>query len=115
MIIQQLRITCRNKNRGIQLEDENIENLGRGNLIDLLYKKVSRPYIIKPTFLTGHPIDLSPLARSNDDDPSITDRFQLIVNGQEIINGYSELVDSEEQEKRFIEQNTLKKMVMKRP
>ena len=96
------------RNRGIQLEDENIENLGRGNLIDLLYKKVSRPYIIKPTFLTGHPIDLSPLARSNDDDPSITDRFQLIVNGQEIINGYSELVDSEEQEKRFIEQNTLK-------
>lgn len=96
------------RNRGIQLEDENIENLGRGNLIDLLYKKVSRPYIIKPTFLTGHPIDLSPLARSNDDDPSITDRFQLIVNGQEIINGYSELVDSQEQEKRFIEQNTLK-------
>ena len=96
------------RNRGIQLEDENIENLGRGNLIDLLYKKVSRPYIIKPTFLTGHPIDLSPLARSNDDDPSLTDRFQLIVNGQEIINGYSELVDSQEQEKRFIEQNTLK-------
>ncbi len=96
------------RRRGIQLEDENIENLGRGNLIDLLYKKVSRPYIIKPTFLTGHPIDLSPLARSNDDDPSLTDRFQLIVNGQEIINGYSELVDSEEQEKRFIEQNELK-------
>ncbi len=96
------------RNRGIQLEDENIESLGRGNLIDLLYKKVSRPYIIRPTFLTGHPIDLSPLARSNDDDPSLTDRFQLIVNGQEIINGYSELVDSQEQEKRFIEQNELK-------
>ena len=85
------------RRRNIQLEDENIENLGRGNLIDLLYKKVSRPYIIKPTFLTGHPIDLSPLARSNDEDPTLTDRFQLIVNGQEIINGYSELVDSQEQ------------------
>lgn len=96
------------RNKGIQLDEENIENLGRGNLIDTLYKKVSRPYIIRPTFLTGHPIDLSPLARSNDDDPSLTDRFQLIVNGQEIINGYSELVDSEEQEKRFIEQNELK-------
>lgn len=96
------------RNRGIQLEDENIENLGRGNLIDLLYKKVSRPYIIKPTYLTGHPTDLSPLARSNDDNPDYVDRFQLIVNGQEIINGYSELVDSEEQEKRFIEQNALK-------
>ena len=96
------------RNRNIQLEVENIESLGRGNLIDQLYKKVSRPYIIKPTFLTGHPIDLSPLARSNDEDPSITDRFQLIVNGQEIINGYSELVDSEEQERRLIEQNKLK-------
>ena len=96
------------RNRNIQLEVENIESLGRGNIIDQLYKKVSRPYIIKPTFLTGHPIDLSPLARSNDEDPSITDRFQLIVNGQEIINGYSELVDSEEQERRLIEQNKLK-------
>ena len=96
------------RNRNIQLEVENIESLGRGNLIDQLYKKVSRPYIIKPTFLTGHPIDLSPLARSNDEDPSITDRIQLIVNGQEIINGYSELVDSEEQERRLIEQNKLK-------
>lgn len=96
------------RNKNIQLDVENIESLGRGNLIDQLYKKVSRPYIIKPTFLTGHPIDLSPLARSNDEDPSITDRFQLIVNGQEIINGYSELVDSEEQERRLIEQNKLK-------
>ncbi len=96
------------RNRGIELEDENIENLGRGNLIDLLYKKVSRPYIIRPTYLTGHPTDLSPLARSNDENSDYVDRFQLIVNGQEIINGYSELVDSQEQEKRFIEQNTLK-------
>lgn len=92
----------------IELEDENIEALGRGNLIDLLYKKVSRPKIINPTFLIKHPIDLSPLARANDEDNSITDRFQLIVNGQEIINGYSELVDSREQEKRFIEQAKLK-------
>lgn len=92
----------------IELEDENIESLGRGNLIDLLYKKVSRPKIINPTFLIKHPIDLSPLARANDENNSITDRFQLIVNGQEIINGYSELVDSREQEKRFIEQAKLK-------
>ncbi len=96
------------RRQNIQLEAENIESLGRGNLIDQLYKKVSRPYIIKPTFLTGHPIDLSPLARSNDENPALTDRFQLIVNGQEIINGYSELVDSQEQERRLIEQNKLK-------
>lgn len=96
------------RNQKIELEAENIEELGRGNLIDQLYKKVSRPKIIKPTYLIKHPIDLSPLARSNDENPSLTDRFQLIVNGQEIINGYSELVDSEEQEKRLIEQSKLK-------
>lgn len=78
--------------------------LGRGNLIDLLYKKVSRPKIINPTFLIEHPIDLSPLARANDDRPDLTDRFQLIINGAEIINAYSELVDPVEQKKRLIEQ-----------
>ena len=96
------------KKNNIELEDENLEKLGRGNLIDLLYKKVSRPKIINPTFLTSHPIDLSPLARANDGNSNLTDRFQLIVNGQEIINGYSELVDSAEQERRFIEQSKLK-------
>lgn len=96
------------KRKNIVLEEENIECLGRGNLIDVLYKKVSRPFIIEPTYLVGHPIDLSPLARASDDDNSKTDRFQLIVNGEEILNGYSELVDSEEQERRFIEQSQLK-------
>lgn len=96
------------KNKGIKLEADDLENLGRGNLIDTLYKKVSRPKIINPTYLVEHPIDLSPLARSNDEDSSLTDRFQLVVNGQEIINGYSELVDSEEQERRLIEQSKLK-------
>ena len=96
------------KRNKIELDEENIENLGRGNLIDTLYKKVSRPNIIKPTFLIKHPIDLSPLARANDENKDITDRFQLIVNGQEIINGYSELVDAREQKERFIEQARLK-------
>lgn len=96
------------KNKNIQLDDENLENLGRGNLIDALYKKVSRPNMIKPTYLIKHPIDLSPLARANDDNKNLTDRFQLVVNGQEIINGYSELVDAREQEKRLIEQSKLK-------
>ncbi|MBO5349119.1 MAG: lysine--tRNA ligase [Clostridia bacterium] len=96
------------KNKGINLDDENLENLGRGNLIDALYKKVSRPSMIKPTYLIKHPLDLSPLARANDENKDITDRFQLVVNGQEIINGYSELVDAREQEARFIEQSQLK-------
>ena len=92
----------------IELDEENIENLGRGNLIDALYKKVSRPKLIKPTYLIKHPIDLSPLARANSENKQITDRFQLVVNGQEIINGYSELVDAKEQESRLIEQSKLK-------
>ena len=96
------------KRKNIKLETEDLENLGRGNLIDQLYKKVSRPNIIEPTYLIKHPTDLSPLARSNDEDSSISDRFQLVVNGQEIINGYSELVDAREQERRLIEQSELK-------
>lgn len=96
------------RNQKIELDAENIESLGRGNLIDQLYKKVSRPKVIEPTFLIKHPIDLSPLARSNDENPNLTDRFQLIVNGQEIINGYSELVDAREQERRLIKQSELK-------
>ena len=94
--------------KSIKLDSEaDIRALGRGNLIDLLYKKVSRPKIIQPTFLTAHPIDLSPLARANDNNPSITDRFQLIINGAEVINAYSELVDPIEQERRLLEQARL--------
>ena len=78
--------------------------LGRGNLIDLLYKKVSRPKMVAPTFLIEHPTDLSPLARANDDNPQISDRFQLIINGAEIINAYSELVNPQEQRERLLEQ-----------
>ncbi len=78
--------------------------LGRGNLIDLLYKKVSRPKLIAPTFLIAHPTDLSPLARANDNDSALSDRFQLIISGAEIINAYSELVDPREQRERLMEQ-----------
>ena len=58
--------------------------------------------------MTEHPVSLSPLARANDDDPTITDRFQLVINGAEIINAYSELVDPEEQARRLEEQARLK-------
>lgn len=96
------------REKGIHLEHEDVKKLGKGNLIDLLYKKVSRPKLVSPTFLTAHPIELSPLARQNDDNPSITDRFQLIVNGAEIINAYSELVDPIEQRARLEDQSKLK-------
>lgn len=94
--------------KGIQLEHENLEALGKGNLIDVLYKKVSRPKIVAPTFLTAHPIELSPLARRNDHDASVADRFQLLVNGAEIINAYSELVDPIDQRQRLEEQASLR-------
>lgn len=96
------------KAKGIRLEQENLHKLGKGNLIDLLYKKVSRPKLISPTFLTAHPLELSPLARQNDNNPAITDRFQLLVNGAEIINAYSELVDPIEQRARLEEQAKLR-------
>lgn len=85
-----------------------LENLGYGNLVDQLYKKVARPHIINPIFLIEHPIDLSPLARANDENPNLTDRFQLVINGAEIINAYSELVDPQEQERRLKHQASLK-------
>ncbi len=86
----------------IQIKD--IDTLGRGNMIDSLYKKVSRPKLVKPTFLTHHPIDISPLARKNDENGEVTDRFQLVLNGWEIVNAYSELVDPIDQAERFAKQ-----------
>ncbi|MEJ5272819.1 MAG: lysine--tRNA ligase [Spirochaetota bacterium] len=90
------------KRKGIVLED--MEKLGRGNLIDQLYKKVARPKMINPQFLINHPIDLSPLARKNDYNSMETDRFQLVVNTWEIVNAYSELVDPIDQRQRFEQQ-----------
>jgi lysyl-tRNA synthetase, class II len=92
-------------NQGIRFEtDVEISTAGRGTLIDLLYKKVSRPQMVNPTFIMGHPLDLSPLARKNDENPLTVDRFQLVVNGWEIVNAYSELVDPLDQTERFEQQ-----------
>ncbi|MBN2381379.1 lysine--tRNA ligase [bacterium] len=90
------------KDKGIELED--MHKAGRGKIIDQLYKKVSRPGIVNPLFLIFHPIDLSPLARRNDRDTQITDRFQLVINGWEMVNAYSELIDPIDQRQRFEEQ-----------
>ena len=96
------------KEKKIELESEtDINLLGFGKIVDLLYKKVARPNIINPIFLTEHPIELSPLARANDKNKEITDRFQLVINGAEIVNAYSELVDPVEQRKRLEEQARL--------
>lgn len=63
---------------------------------------------MRPTFLIEHPIDLSPLARANDERPAVTDRFQLVLCGAEIVNAYSELVDPLEQRARLEQQALLK-------
>lgn len=99
-----LKVIRRHK---IEIEDD--DKMSRGNLIDHLYKKVSRQKIIDPTFITQHPTDLSPLARRNDENPDVTDRFQLTVNGWEIVNAYSELIDPVEQAKAFKEQSKAQK------
>ncbi len=92
----------------IELEEDadRLGKLGKGPLADLLYKKVSRPGIVNPVFVTDHPIELSPLARKNDENGNLTDRFQLVVCGWEIVNAYSELVDPVDQRQRFEDQMT---------
>ena len=79
-----------------------------GTVIDKLYKRVSRPKLVQPTFLLHHPAVLMPLARPNDKDPRIIDSFQVLVNGWEIAKAYSELGDPNLQRRLLEEQVTLR-------
>jgi len=90
------------KAKGIEVD--NLDNLARGNMIDGLYKKTSRQKLIKPIFVTSHPLDLSPLARTNAENSITVDRFQLVINTWEVVNAYSELVDPVDQKERFLQQ-----------
>ena len=87
------------KENGIKIEDA--EKMGYGNLVDHLYKKVSRPKLIQPCFVIKHPKDTKPLARQNDGDERVCDTFQLLVNTWEIINAYGEIVNPLDQRERF--------------
>ena len=87
------------KNKKIAIADA--EKLGWGSLIDALYKEVSRAKIVRPTFVVNQPLEVSPLARRNDKNQDVVDRFQLVVSGWEVVNSYSELVDPLDQKKRF--------------
>lgn len=87
---------------------EGADKLGYGNLVDHLYKKVSRPKLIQPTFVTNHPLATKPLARKNDKDGRLCDTFQLLVNTWEVINAYSEIVDPVDQRDRFEKQSLAK-------
>ncbi|MEL6215224.1 MAG: amino acid--tRNA ligase-related protein, partial [Pseudomonadota bacterium] len=74
---------------------------GAGKLQLELFEKLVEPNLRQPTFMMSYPAEVSPLSRSNDDDPFLTDRFELFIGGREIANGFSELNDPEEQAERF--------------
>ena len=74
---------------------------GWGKLLLEIFEKTVEHTLVQPTFITDHPVEVSPLARESDADPGITDRFELFVNGKELANGFSELNDPEDQAARF--------------
>ena len=74
---------------------------GWGKLLLEIFEHTVEHTLIQPTFITDHPMEVSPLARATDTDPGMTDRFELFVNGKEIANGFSELNDPEDQAARF--------------
>jgi len=77
---------------------------GLGILQLKLFEATTEDKLVQPTFIVAHPTDVSPLARANDADPSITDRFELFITGRELANGFSELNDPEDQAARFLMQ-----------
>ena len=80
------------------------ESYGLGKVQIEIFEKSVEHRLLDPTFITAYPAEVSPLARRNDDDPSITDRFEFFVGGREIANGFSELNDYEDQAERFRKQ-----------
>lgn len=93
------------KEKGIKVDLK----AGRGKLMDQLYKKLVRPKLIQPSFLVNHPLDISPLAKKQDADKTKVQRFQVLIAGAEIGNGFSELNDPIDQRERFIAQDKLRK------
>jgi lysyl-tRNA synthetase class 2 len=77
---------------------------GLGLLQLKLFEATTEEKLVDPTFIVAHPVDVSPLARANDANPQVTDRFELFINGREIANGFSELNDPEDQAARFTAQ-----------
>jgi lysyl-tRNA synthetase, class II len=85
---------------GIPLKD----GWGLGKVQIEIFEKTAEHRLMDPTFITAYPTEVSPLARRNDADPFVTDRFELFVGGREIANGFSELNDAEDQAERFRKQ-----------
>jgi len=98
--------TLRGKCGDLDLHTE--KSWGAGKLLTEIYEATVERQLIQPTFMTAYPTEVSPLSRKNDDDPRITDRFELIIGGSEIANGFSELNDPEDQADRFRQQSDQK-------
>ena len=85
---------------GIHVE----KSWGLGRIVTEIFEEVAEAHLIQPTFITEYPAEVSPLARRNDINPEITDRFEFFIGGREIGNGFSELNDAEDQAQRFLDQ-----------
>lgn len=97
----QIREVCQKLNMEID------ETMGKGKLIDEIFGEFCEGSFIQPTFITDYPVEMSPLTKMHRSKPGLTERFELMVNGKELANAYSELNDPIDQEERFKEQMRL--------
>ncbi len=98
---EELRAAAREM--GIEVDD----TMGKGKLIDEIFGEKCEGTYIQPTFITDYPIEMSPLTKRHRNNPELTERFELMVNGKELANAYSELNDPIDQYERFVEQMRL--------
>ena len=99
--VEELHAAC--KDLGIQTDS----SMGKGKLIDEIFGEKCEGNYIQPTFITDYPIEMSPLCKVHRDNPELTERFELMINGKEVANAYSELNDPIDQRERFEEQMKL--------